>query len=394
MAIEDNDLIDRALDAAELKLAEETPEPAVEATEPKSDVIEDAETLKQVKEATEGKRASKERDESGRFLKKDQKQTKVSKEEPSKQEESLDQKATEGELEAAEPQEAEQPIESPQFWSPEHKALFAKAPRDVQQAVLHYEAQRNDWANRVANEAQRGKAIESRVTEVFEPYRLKMQANGIKDPMEAAQRLLAWNEIFETDPKTGIVELMQRNGLSPQDFMGSENEPQYVQDPRLEQALTEAREAKKLVEEQKAYYEQQRVQAMQSSIEAFKAGKDSSGQVRKPFAELYAPQITQATERIQAQYPAMPLDQALNHAYEFVLLEARKAFGVTGNGTPKTAQVAKPQEQIIAEAKKANAAASSVSGAPSTGVINRRPSAKTVDEAIDRAFEIVEGSRA
>lgn len=270
------------------------------------------------------------------------------------------------------------PIELPAFWSAEEKAVVAKAPKEVQKIIATREAQRNEWANRIANETEEGRAIKNRAYETFEPYRLKLQANGIKDPFEATSRLLAWNELFEQDPKTGIADLMHKNGLSAYDFINEVETPQYPQDPRIEQALQDAAEAKKAAEEYKAQIDQQKDYVFRSQVNAFKEGKDSAGRNRKQFAEIYAPQISQAFDTIQKSYPNMSFEDTLNHAYEFVLAEATKAFGINGNGVAKT-NGAQPQ--------KAKAAASSITGAPSNGTVESKPRAKTIDEALDRAEE-------
>lgn len=381
------DIIDRALDAAESQIEEKQeaePAQSVSDSEPVTEPSEEtegeveavAETSDKPSREVPKKEGKASRDKSGKFVKST----------PAPQTELSDQVATNEAVEApVEEAPQSEPIDAPQFWSAEDKAAFAKAPPEVRAAVQRYEAQRNEWANRVANENKRGKEIEKRASEVFEPYRLKLQANGIKDPLEAADRLLAWNELFEREPKTAIADLMTKNGLSPYDFLqeqGYEELPQY-NDLRIEQALQEAAEAKKAADEYKAQLEEEKQRILLSTVEQFKNGKDSSGQARKTFAEMHAPQISMAVESIQARNPNMPLDQALNHAYDFVLAETRKALGV--QVTPKTVtqqvQIQKPQVQ------KAKAAASSVSGAPTSASLAKKPGAKSIDEALDRAEE-------
>lgn len=281
---------------------------------------------------------------------------------------------------AATPEVAvEQAIEPPSFWSADRKAIFAKAPKEVQQAVAEYEAKRTEWANSVARDSERGKAVEKRAQEVFAPYAEKLKQNDL-DPFEAAKQLLAWDDAFEKDPLGSIVQLMQENGITPQDLMnGYQQQPQYPQDPRIEQALAEAREAKQFAQQQRELIAQQQQKQFMSEVERFKSEKDSAGNVRKSFAEMYAPQISMRAEAIQKETGA-PLYSSLTQAYEEVLSQARKAFGVSATQTQST-------EQVVAQAKKAQAAASSVVGAPANGAIAKRPKAKTIDEALDRAEE-------
>ena len=178
---------------------------------------------------------------------------------------------------------------------------------------------------------------------------------------------------------------MTKNGLSPYDFLqeqGYEELPQY-NDPRIEQALQEAAEAKKAADEYKSQLEEEKQRIVLSTVEQFKNAKDSSGQARRAFAEMHAPQISMAVETIQSRNPNMPLDQALSHAYDFVLTETRKALGVqvTPKAMMQPVQTQKPQVQ------KAKAAASSVSGAPTSASLAKKPGAKSIDEALDRAEE-------
>lgn len=272
----------------------------------------------------------------------------------------------------------EQPtFEAPKFWAAEKKAIFAKAPREVQQAVLEYEQARTEWASRLATESARGREYEEKVNKTFEPYAEMLQRSEIKDPIEAVGQLLEWNRVFEENPMAGVMELMRDNGITLQDLHhavtnGGFQEPSPI-DPRVEQALNEAKEAKQLAEQQVNWVQQQQQRYFQSEVTRFKEGKDSTGTPRKQFAELYAPQISQMAEAIQRQNPNVQLYDALEHAYETVLTQARSAFGV------------KPAQPVSAE--KAVAAASNVKGAPVNGVANRKPKAKTIDEALDMAEE-------
>jgi hypothetical protein len=281
----------------------------------------------------------------------------------------------------AEPEsEAEPGIEPPRFWSAEKKALFAKAPLEVQQAVLEYEQQRTEWANRLASESEQGRSYRQKVEETFKPYQERLKAEGISDPIQAAAQLLEWNEAFEKDPVSGVISLMQENGITLEDLYGVINSGgsnalppnNSYRDPRIEQALAEAAEAKKLASEQMQLIQAAQQQAFLSEIERFKNGKDSSGNPRKQFAEMYAPQISQVAEQIQKITPGVTLYDALEHAYEQVLSNAKKAFGVS---------LAQPKPE------KAKAAASSVMGAPLAGGVVKKPKAKTIDEALDMAEE-------
>jgi len=286
------------------------------------------------------------------------------------------------------------PTELPAFWPDELKKAAAEAPKAVVEAFVKHDAQREEWARRTANEGARGKAFEQRMYEGYEPqaiqaHRAKLQLQGLRDEVDELHRYRAWDTVFQSDAYTGIADLMQKNGFTPYDFIqGASQEPQYQTDPRIEQELQDLRTVKQQFEEFQTRFKTQEEEGFRNSIESFKAGTDSSGQPRKQFAELYAPQITQTHEQIQQMYPHLSFDECLNAAYEHTLSEVRKLHGATApKPAPKT-------ETIIANAKKAQGAASSVVGTPRTETVTSKPRAKSFDEAFARAEEIVYGNSA
>lgn len=375
----DNLEIDAAIDRASSRIEEAKEVEIFEESQEKTEtpIVEEKEV------------STKPRDESGKFTKAEKK----AKKEPIKTD--IPEQIADAEQQDIEVGQSEEPapthVSPPAFWSAEQKALFAGADPKLQEVVATRELQLQQQMSRLANESESGRRIEKRAMEVFEPYRLKLQRDGVKDPFEAAERLLAWNEIFESNPIQGITELMVRNGLTPQDLHeyvqtgGVQNyQSQEVNDPRIEKALSE-------VEALKASLAEKENQSLVREIETFKMGKDSYGNSRKPFAEAHAFQIDQAYQSIQKMYPDLSMNEALNHAYEYVLMQQRELFGINKpNGVPSQP---KTNEQLIAQSKKAKAAASSVSGSPSNGTSSVRPRLKgdsfneLLDSAMNNAME-------
>lgn len=376
-----DEAIDRALDKAEAQMAEtnSVSEPVESIESPATDLAVDKAMLDKVQEQQAPEPTKKERvkDEKGRFLK----TAKAEAPTPDLSDQEAEVDPTKQEQQGESPQE-QTAVEAPTFWTAEQKLAFSKAPVEVQKTIADYEAQRNEWANRIATEAEKGKAYERRMSEAVKPYDLELKAQGI-DPIQATERLLAWDAIFRADPRAAISDLMQKNGLSPHDFMQDETQEQYPDDPRIGEAAKRAEEALAKVTEYETRQKQAEETAFRNEVESFKNGSDSRGQVRRQFAEMYAPQISQTADIITRNYPNMPRQEVLNHAYEYTMTEIRKSFGV-----PQVSQPAPKQpEQIAAQAKKAQAAASSVTGAPASGSSTARPRAKTIDEALDRAEE-------
>ncbi len=375
MALDESDILDRAMDAAEAQMLDaqdtEAPEPKVESA-PEEAATEQEPAQEEEKPVAK----SSSRDEKGKFTKAQREET----EQISETEQDV----------AAEPQAQAESVTPPMFWSPEHKSIFAKAPVEAQKAILHYENQRNVYVNRLENEVNRAKEFDKRLysdmqsPDEIRQHKDQLRLSGIRDEVEELHRYRTWDRIFKHDIKTGIADLMAKNNLTPYDYIddGNNQTQNYQGDPRVEQALQAAEEAKQLAQQYQEQIEQQRTQSSLAQVEAFKQGKDSSGQSRAQYFDFYKPQIINAMQEILQARPDIAELEALNHAYEFVIGETRKVFGVNAS---------KPSAQPV-DSRKAKMAASSVTGAPSRAMTNTRPklSGKTDRDKIDEAMDLAE----
>lgn len=357
-ASDSRDRIEQAIHNAEAKLAESSEEletPASESDTEQQEVSESPAADESAEESPKQERTPS-RDQNGKFTK-SQKQAQVRAKQVSQDTAPEQTEDVQEEAEVA-PQESQgAPLEIPGMWNPKEKQLLAKAPREVQEIIARREAQRAEYDQRLAREIEPLKQRHSKLEEVYKPHRAKFALHGVRDDIEAASRLFAWNELFEQDPKAAIQSLMQKNGLTPEHFYDDGQSAYVNSDPRLEQALQQAEEAKRAADEIRQTFKAQQRQAGQMALEQFKAGKDSSGNVRGQFFEVYRPQIVAAFEQIQASYPNLSENEALNHAYEFTLGEVRKLHGVSAPAAAKPA----PKPALV---QKARAAAGSVTGAP------------------------------
>lgn len=377
----DQELLNSAMDRAEETLA---PAP-VETEAPQIDPVEEA------AEVAIQEKSAKGRDASGKFTKKAADPEPEAPAEEAPAEEISDQAAsaeTVAEEVQAEPV-TEPEIPAPAFWSADEKALFAKAPREVQEVIARRELMLQQQISRAANGGKKAEEYEQRFYADFERpeaaqiHRDQMRAQGITDPIAELHRYRAWDRVFRGDIKTGISDLMRKNNLTPYDFTdeAQESQAQY-HDPRVDEIAAKAEAAeRKLQELQEAQAQREQAQLV-TFIETFKAGKDSWGQDRKEFATIYAPQIDAECTKLMSQGQA--LDVALNQAYESVKAQVNQLHGIK-----KPSPIApKTTEQKIAEAKKAQAAASAQSGAPRTGMASQKPRLKgnNFNEKFDSAF--------
>lgn len=387
----DGQYMNSVLDEAQEKIAaqaEPAPAPVVE-TQTTDEQHEDI----KVKEVLEAKEEPKKKPSIKEMAKKALK-AETGQKEP---EEQITEPVAEVEIES-EPVEEEtlsaEPIKPPTFWSAERKKLFEKAPRELQEVISQRELELQQQISRAASKGST-QDYEKRFYEDFSDpkelafHKAKLSAEGINDPIAELHRYRKWDKVIELDPHTAISHLMRKNNFTPHDFLNEANEvhrePNQYQDPRVDDAIKRAEAAENRIKEWEA---QQETAKKAQWINSFKEGVDSQGQKRKDFCELYSFQINSEYEKTKAEYPHATDEEALNHAYETV-----KEGVIAFHGLNQPKAPAKPvvtQEQRIANAKKAQAAASNSVGGPNTGTVSQKPrlKGKNFSEKFDSAFEI------
>lgn len=345
-----DDIIDKAMDAAESEI-EATAEAEPVETETTEDPVETQEIAKRI--APEKKQRTK------------------SEETESESEEEADS------VEAAPEPQPEPASDLPEYMPAKLKAALSKVSKEVRDEFVAYDQQRTEWANKLHGESSKGKQIEQKMGEVYEPYRQKLAMAGIRDPLEATSRVLAWNEMLtsdnEDDAKRAFSILLRQRGWTPEDLL---NDAQQDQDPNYDPRIDEAFEAAKAAREELEEFKRgQAAEKANQEIATFRAGRDSTGAEREPLVRYFEPQIADALVQIRQARPEMSSQEQLHHAYEYVIGEARKS-GI----------LAAPQQR--APAAKALAAASSVTGSPGTAVTAKRKlKGKDFDDKLNSALD-------
>lgn len=374
MGVADNELLDSAMDAAEAKMAEAVPQ---------VDPIEEA---KEVETFHAPSKAAEEPAE-----KPDKEKDLSDQEEPS---------AETGEEVAEEPPLAASTVKPPAFWSAKQKEVFLKLPPEAQQVIADRELEQTRALSRLGNEAGKAKDYDKRFYADFETpeaaqnHRNMLAAQGVTDPIAELHRYRAWDRVLNSDPRTAIAALMQRNGLTPQHFTDEDFQEQeeranpHVDELRAEiEALKQAREQEKI---------QQEDAVRRQSVNAWKEGKDSFGVSRKSFAEKYSFQVSQEFEKVMAERPGTDMLEALTEAYENA---KRDVYGYHGLPLGHEASKQKTPEEIVAENKKRQAASFPTTGAPKKTQAHEKPRLKgkndseKIGNAVDRAFDRVEAGR-
>jgi hypothetical protein len=373
MSLEDNEMLDRAMDAAEASLTPDEPEAPETSEAPESPEIEgvDASTETEGAEPAPEPVKAKTRDASGKF---------AAKQPVSDQSTNVEPESTQA--------ETFEPASMPAFWPAELKKAVAQGSKEeVIKNLLAYDTKRSEGWNRFVQETEGARQIAKQLHDGWEANKDRMVLQGIKSPIEELERYRAWDKVLTSDIKSGIRKLMADNGLTPESLYDDDSEQYYQEqsanDPRVEEALARAQ---KVEQEWTEYRQSQERELFVRQVDSFKDATDSQGQLRRPFAEKFAAQITQRSEMIGQANPELSLIDVLTQAYDEVKSEVMSFSG----------SVAKPNPAALAaNAQKAQAAASSVNGAPSAAILAPKSRLKgnnfneKLDSAINKAFDAV-----
>jgi chromosome segregation ATPase len=267
-------------------------------------------------------------------------------------------------------------LEPPQFWTKEEKALFAKAPAEVQKAVLKHENQRNAWANKIATEVQPLKQKYKDVEEAFAPVKQQLDLNHISEG-EAAKRIMTWQRYMD-NPETRVDTIRQflaTYNLKPEDLIQQEPEEGSAYDPRVDELQRRLDEyEQKAVQTTEAQQAAQQ-QAFAGQVQAWKNQTGEDGQPLRPNVDLFMHQIAQVGEQLMQAYPDRHLNEILDSAYNYVMDIANKRLV-----EPKLGQVQQANQQRVNAVKRAG---SSVVSTPSVGTAQAKP--KNMRDALETA---------
>jgi chromosome segregation ATPase len=267
-------------------------------------------------------------------------------------------------------------LEPPQFWTKEEKALFAKAPKEVQQAVLKHENQRNAWANKVATEIQPLKQKYKEIEEAFAPVKRQLDLNHISEG-EATKRILTWQQYLD-NPETRVQtfrDFLATYNLKPEDLVQQESEEGSAYDPRVDELQKRLDEYEQKHTQTIQAQEAAQQQAFASTVQAWKNQTGEDGQPLRPNVDLFMHQIAQVGEQLMQAYPDRHLNEILDSAYNYVMDIANKRLV-----EPKLGQVQQANQQRVNAVKRAG---SSVVSTPSVGTVQAKP--KNMRDALETA---------
>lgn len=222
-----------------------------------------------------------------------------------------------------EEQDASAGFDPPPFWDAKEKESFAKAPKDVQMAILRNEQQRNTWANGIAQKTAEAEKYYAALDDVLEPYRPYLARNGL-DEATAIRKFFGWQEVIEKDPLVGIIELARTYGLTRNDLVGmTDVGAGYGDDGRYEQLQEEIAALRGQLEERE---QSEVIGSIEQEVSAFENATDENGNLLRPYFKTLAPQIAYVVQELKAANPYWTNAQVLEAAYSSVAREFEQRY--------------------------------------------------------------------
>jgi hypothetical protein len=245
-------------------------------------------------------------------------------------------------------------IDAPISWTAEQKAKWASLPPDTQAYIAQRDKESHEAISRAG---QQIKALEP-IRNVIEQYGHTFQKNGLQ-PHDGIARMMAVNEMLETNPRAAIAEIAKAYGVNLQ---GSTDEQNASPDnPRI--AELEARLARQ--ESHLTAQMQQRQEAeaneLAREIADFAKDKPHFESVRKVMAGLMQSGASETmkdayekaiyadpTIRQSLQVEAQTAAEAKRKAEEAERVsKAKKAAGVNVKSSPGQSNAAKSMDDDL-----------------------------------------------
>jgi hypothetical protein len=200
---------------------------------------------------------------------------------------------TEAETQPSEP--ADKPLDAPKRWTDERKALFAKQPREIQEAMLSMGKEWETGFNKKFEELAGHRKLADGVREAFPPeVRAQMRDAGL-DEVGSVKQLIAMQQSYMADPAKHIAGLIRHSGVDPRVFLqgqdaGHTNDDPFRQAlaPVLNPLIAQIQELK----QHHAIVLQERQDSLNKATEAtildFAGAKGGDGSLQYPHLERVA----------------------------------------------------------------------------------------------------------
>lgn len=251
------------------------------------------------------------------------------------------------------------PIEPPQRWRPEDRALFSKAPREVQEAIQRREADFQEFERIAQSRSMKAENYAKQFEEVAKPYGYLLDKYQLSAP-DAIDRLFHWNGKLESDPENTLHEIANSYGYQIQ-VTGKPQAPQGTH-PDVERLNYELQMLK-----QQREHELRELQTSQlrQSVESWAHETDAAGKPLRPYFEDFRPHIREAVAKLETEYPDADPSAILSAAYDDVVARMTQK-GFIRNGP------AQDFNAIQSKTEAARRAASSLKAEPTSEPVTKR----------------------
>jgi hypothetical protein len=212
---------------------------------------------------------------------------------------------------------------APQHWSEADKALFGKAPPDIQQRWIAREAELQRGYDAKFQEVAGFRREREQYDQILSPFKRDLELRGIS-PVQFVQSLTGAHKYLQESPREAVLWLCQTYGVDPKALLQSQEgaDPRYAQ---LEQRLNQVT----------GQFESYTTQAQQQAhaeklgrVTTFAEEKDAAGQPAHPFFDEVSGDIL----ALMKATPGMDLGTAYTKAirmndavYEKVQLHKQQA---------------------------------------------------------------------
>lgn len=298
------------------------------------------------------------------------------------------------ETEESKSEEVPAAVEPPANWPEADKAMFKKAPKEMQEWALRRSKEMEaDYTRKTQAVAELKREYEP-VDQIFAPHREVMKAKGltprtiIEGWANVERQLMSGN----VDIVKGIVEgykldrakVAQALGLTNAAAPATENPadgtpqnvalpPEVVNELKTLREKVDARERRE--QEAARLAAQEAAQRIESDIQAFKSAADDKGNLLHPYYDDVESQMVALVNAARAGGQKIPTLQELYDTAVWANPSTRERL-LTAQ---RQAEEAKRKEEARAKAAAAKKAASSVTGAPSAGQVQ-------VDRPVNRSL--------
>lgn len=185
---------------------------------------------------------------------------------------------------ASEIDPAQQTIEPPAEMSAEQREGFKALPVDIQRQVADRYADVRKTLTQKTEEIAKERSKYQELETAFEPYREQLSLQGVT-PAQAAQKLLAAQNVLTRDPVNGLKWLAQSLQIDLRQLAPSENKEEEYLDPQVKALKDEVGSLKAQLQQFQVGVRETKVSEAQKIISDFKDAKDAAGNLLHPHFE-------------------------------------------------------------------------------------------------------------